>query len=108
MEWQPPYSWEKPVRVKEQQIAEAMRTVKELLGEYLVGVLPVCAAEGRVYGVSEWLLPSLVKLLDEGRAVAMLRCLKAEVDNKKVQKVFNQLLAAGKQGASILWEAVKR
>jgi predicted GTPase len=108
MEWQPPYSWEQPVRIKEQQIAEAMRTVKELLGECLVGVVPVCAAEGRVYGVNEWLLPGLVKLLDEGRAVAMLRCLKAEVDNKKVRKVFDQLMAAGKQGASILWEVVKR
>jgi predicted GTPase len=105
MEWQPPYRWQQPTRVKEKQIAEAVNAVREQLGDYLVGMVPVCAAEGKVYGVEEWLLPALVQLLDEARAVAMLRVLRAEVDTRKVRKVFDQLLAAGKQTARILWEA---
>jgi predicted GTPase len=104
MEWQPPYRWQQPTRVKEQQIAEAVNAVREQLGEYLVGVVPVCVAEGKVYGVNEWLLPAMVQLMDEARAVAMLRVLRAEVDTRKIRKVFDQLLAAGKQTARILWE----
>jgi uncharacterized protein len=107
MEWQPPYRWQQPTRVKEQQIAEAVHAVREQLGEYLAAVVPVCAADGRVYGVEEWLLPTLVELLDEGRAVAMLRCLRAEVDAGKIRKVFEQLLAAGKEAATVLWSAGK-
>jgi predicted GTPase len=102
MEWQPPYRWQQPVRIKEQQISEAVQAVREQLGEYLVAVVPVCTADGRWYGVQEWLLPTLVELLDEARAVAMLRCLRAEVDARKIRKVFNQLLAAGKEAATIL------
>jgi predicted GTPase len=108
MEWQPPYNWQKPTRVKEQQMAQAMDAVREQLGEYLVGVVPVCAAEGKVWGVQEGLLPALMQLLDEAHAVAMLRCLRAEADTRKVRKVFDQLLATGKQGARVFWEAMLR
>jgi predicted GTPase len=108
MEWQPPYRWQRPERVKEKQIAEAVLAVREQLGEYLVGVVPVCVAPERVYGIEEWLLPTLVELLDEGRAVAMLRCLRAEIDTGKIRKVFAQLLAAGKQAATILWESATK
>jgi uncharacterized protein len=107
MEWQPPYRWQKPTRVKEQQIAEAVHAVRDQLGEYLAAVVPVCVAEGRVYGVEEWLLPTLVELLDEGRAVGMLRCLRAEVDAGKIRKVFEQLLAASKEAATVLLHAGK-
>ena len=102
VEWTPPYNWQKPQRVKEQQISEAVAAVREQFGDALVGVVPVCVAEGRTYGVQEWLLPTLVELLDEGRAVAMLRCLCAEVDAERIRKVFNQLLAAGKEIAALL------
>ncbi len=104
MEWQPPYQWQAPTRVKELQIAGAMHAVREQLGEYLAGVVPVCLAEGRVYGVQEWLLPTLVGVLDEARAVGMLRCLRAEADAGKIRKVFEQLAAAGKGLATILLE----
>jgi uncharacterized protein len=103
MEWQPPYRWQEPVRVKEQQIGAAVQAAREALGDYLVGLAPVCTAEGKVYGIEEWLLPALVELLDETRAVAMLRCIKAEADSGKIRKVFQQLLAAGKQAACIVW-----
>jgi predicted GTPase len=105
LEWSPPYGWEQPKRPKEEQIRQALEATREQLGEYLVGVVPVCAAEGKVYGVQEWLLPAMTRLLDQAHAVGLLRCLRDEADAGKVKKVFEQLLAAGKQAAKILWES---
>ncbi|MCI0460347.1 MAG: hypothetical protein L0Z62_25625, partial [Gemmataceae bacterium] len=86
------------------QIAQALEVVREQLGQYLAGVVPVCTAEGKVYGVEEWLLPALMELLDQGHAVAFLRCLKAETDTGKVRRVFEQLLAAGKEVLKAMWQ----
>ena len=44
----------------------------------------------------------MIELLDEAHAVAFLRCLKAEKDARKIQKVFSQLLALGKGLGKIL------
>jgi predicted GTPase len=103
MEWAPPYNWQKPARIKEQQIDQAAATVREQLGAFLVGVVPVCSDEGKVYGIEEWFLPVLAELLDQALAVAFLRCLRAEADTRKIRKVFNQLLAAGKGLVKALW-----
>jgi predicted GTPase len=108
MEWAPPYNWQKPERLKEQMIDQAVATVREQLGDFLAGVVPVCAAPGKVYGVEEWFLPALAALLDEARAVAFLRCLKAEADTAKVRKVFHQLVAIGKEALKILWQSSAR
>ncbi len=108
MEWQPPYDWQDAKRPKEENIRDAVAAVREQLGEYLVGVVPVCAAAGRVYGVEEQLLPAVAGLLDEVRAVAMLRCLRAEIDTGKVRKVFRQLLAAGKKALPVVWEGLAK
>jgi uncharacterized protein len=108
MEWAPPYDWQQPKRPKEQQIQQAVAAVREQLGEFLVGVVPVCVAPGKVYGVEEWLLPAVVGRLDEVHAVALLRCLKAEVDKVKVRKVFDQLLAVGKEALSMAWQGLVR
>src|SRR5262249_37786478 len=72
MEWSPPYDWQNPTRPKEKQIAEAVETVHEQLGDLLAGVVPVCTAEGKVYGIQEWFLPVMAELLDEAHAVALL------------------------------------
>src|SRR5262249_45814308 len=77
MEWNPPYDWQHPSRTKEQQISEAVAVVREQLGQYLAGVVPVCTATGKVYGVQEWLLPALMELLDQAHAGARLRCRRA-------------------------------
>jgi predicted GTPase len=106
MEWAPPYDWQQPKRPKEHQIQQAVAAVQEQLGDYLAGVVPVCVAPGKVHGVEEWLLPALAELLDEAHAVALLRCLKAELDLIKVRKVFNQLLAAGRQAVQVLWKGL--
>jgi predicted GTPase len=103
LEWDPPYNWQQPRRVKEQQIDQAVAAVREQLGDFLVGVVPMCTAAGKVYGVQEWLLPALTELLDQAHAVAFLRCLKAEADTGKVRKVFDQLLGAARGLVKILW-----
>jgi hypothetical protein len=108
LEWSPPYDWQKPQRPKEQQIAQAVAAVREQLGEYLAGVIPVCTAEGKVYGVEEWLLPAVTALLDEMHAVALVRCLRAEIDAGKVRRVFDQLLAAGKELAKVVWQGTAK
>jgi predicted GTPase len=102
MEWAPPYDWTQPQRTKERQIQEAWAAVKEQLGEYLVGIVPLCTAEGKVYGLDEWFWPTLAELLDEAHAVALLRCLRAEANTGKIRKVFQQLLQAGAQAAKVL------
>jgi predicted GTPase len=103
LEWQPPYDWQRPKRTKEHQIDEAAATVREQLGPYLAGVVPVCSAADRVYGIQEWLLPAVARLLDQAHAVALLRCLRNEIDTRKIRKVFDQLLSAGKEAIKILW-----
>jgi hypothetical protein len=103
MEWQPPYDWQNPKRPKEQQIAQAVQTVKDQLGLHLAGVIPVCTSLGKVFGVQEGFLPALSALLDEVHAVALLRCLRGEINAGKITKVFHQLLATGKQLVRVLW-----
>lgn len=97
MEWAPPYDWQHPQRPKEKQIQAALTAVRDQLGEYLVGAVPVCTAAGKVYGIDEWFLPTLMELLGEARAVALLRCLRAEADTGKARKVVGQFFAVGRQ-----------
>jgi predicted GTPase len=103
MEWSPPYNWLTPERPKEKQMQSALQTVREQLGAYLAGCVPLCTAEGKVCGVEEWFIPTLIELVDEAKAVAILRCLRAETDAGKVRKLLHQILAAGSHLAGVLW-----
>jgi predicted GTPase len=106
LEWSPPYHWQEPSRPKEESIGEAVAAVREQLGDYLAGVVPLCTAAGKVYGVEQWLLPAVAQHLDEAHGVALLRCLRAEVDAGKVRKVFHQLLALAKEAGRIAWQSL--
>jgi predicted GTPase len=108
MEWAPPYDWAQGKRPKEAHIREALAAVREQLGDEVAGVVPVCTAPGKVWGIEEGLLPAVAKRLDESHAVALLRCLRAEVNKDLVRKVFRQLLATGKEAARIAWEKAKQ
>jgi uncharacterized protein len=101
MEWAPPYDWATGTRPKEKSIRDAVEAVREAFPG-VQGVIPVCAAEGRVWNVQEQLLPAIVELLGEAKAVALLRCLHAEADDGKVRKVFTQMWEAGKKIAGLL------
>jgi predicted GTPase len=106
MEWSPPYNWQQPSRPKEENIQQALAAVQSQLGEYISGIVPVCVAAGKVYGIDEWLWPAIAQRLDEVRGVALLRCIKAEVDAGKMRKTFHQMLAAGKEAAKITWKSL--
>jgi predicted GTPase len=102
MEWAPPYDWTQPHRPKEEEIKQAWTALREQLGEYLVGIVPLCTAPGKVYGMEEWFWPTAMELLDEAHAVALLRAIRAEANTDKVRRVFHQLLQAGQKVAQIL------
>jgi predicted GTPase len=104
LEWSPPYEWRQPTRPKEENIQQALTAAWEHVGAYAAGVLPVCTAPGKVYGIEEWLLPAVAEQLDEAHGVALLRCLRAEIDENKVRKVLHQLLAAAGEAARIVWK----
>jgi small GTP-binding protein len=108
MEWAPPYHWQEPKRPKEQSIQDAVAHVRQQLGEQVTDAIPVCVAAGKVYGVEEWLLPAMAAKMDEAHGVAMLRCLKDEVDAGKISRVFGQLLASAREAARIVWNQVKK
>jgi len=101
MEWSPPYDWAGGTQPKERSIAEAVTAARESFPD-AVGAVPACAAEGRVWGINEELLPAVVGLIGEAKAVALLRCLHAEADEGKVKKVFAQLWAAGRKAVELL------
>jgi hypothetical protein len=104
MEWRPPYNWIEPARPKETQISLALQTVHDQFQESLATCVPVCTEPSRVYGVQEALLPALVRLLPEARAVNLVRVLRAEADGQKIQRILQQLLAAGKMAFRLLGE----
>jgi len=106
MDWSPPYNWEQPQRPKEKSIEAAAVAVREQLGQYLAGVVPVCTAEGKVYGVEDWLMPALAEMMDEAHAVGLLRVLRVEFDTEKIRKVFRQLKAVAQQAGKMIWRTL--
>jgi predicted GTPase len=107
MEWSPPYDWFGGTRMKERSMAEAIAAARESFPE-VAGLVPVCGAAGKEWGVQEELLPEIVALLGEAKAVALLRCLHAEADEGKVKKVFAQLWAAGRKAVDLLRAGLPR
>jgi predicted GTPase len=103
LEWSPPYDWQDPKRPKEQQIAQAIAAAHGQFGKHLAGMVPVCTAAGKVYGIQEWLMPAVVKLVGEARAVALVRVLHKEANAAKIRKTLQQLLETGTAAAKILW-----
>ncbi len=99
MEWSPPYQWEEPSRPKEHSIREAVDYVSETLGASLSAVVPVVTdrEHGRVYGLEEWLLPTIALHLEDARAVSLVRTLHREYDQQRTWQVVSQLIQVGRQ-----------
>ena len=97
-EWEPPYNWQSPVHLKEQNIREALDHVAEEFAPQIEGVIPVCcAADGREpFGVDEWLLPAITASLGEAQACSFLRNLHQETDQLEVSEIARQLYRVGK------------
>ena len=107
MEWAPPYDWAGGTRPKERSMADAIAAARESFPD-VAGLVPVCGAAGKEWGVQEELLPEVVALLGEAKAVALLRCLHAEADEGKVRKVFSQLWTAGRKAVDLLRTGLPR
>lgn len=107
MEWAPPYDWAGGTRLKEKSMNEAVLAARESFPD-VIGLVPVCAAAGKEWGVHEELLPTIVALLGEAKAVSLLRCLHAEADEGKVTRVFAQLWAAGRKAVDLFRTGLTR
>lgn len=99
MEWSPPYQWEEPSRPKEHSIREAVDYVTETWGASLSSVVPVVTdrEHGRVYGLEEWLLPTIALHLEDARAVSLVRTLRRGDDQQRIWQVVSQLIQVGRQ-----------
>jgi uncharacterized protein len=99
MDWSPPYDWSQPSRPKEISIREAVDYARQSVGEGLASVVPVCTdrERGRVFGIDEWLLPTISLQLDEARACSLVRSLHHDHDRLKAWRVFSQLVASGRR-----------
>ena len=97
MEWAPPYSWEDPKRPKELNIRAALEFTRKTFGTRLASLVPVCTdrEHGRVYGIEEYLLPTISLLLDEARACSLVRSLHRDYDQSRSWQVVSQLISAG-------------
>ena len=97
MEWAPPYSWENPQRPKEKNIRDALEFVRKTFADRLASVVPVCSDRdnGRVFGINEYLLPTIMLLLDEARACSLVRSLHREYDKQRAWQVVNQFMSVG-------------
>lgn len=104
LEWNPPYLWDRPHTVKEQNIRAALDFNYSALGRYLVGLVPACTdhERGRVYGVDEYVLPALIAQLDDAKACAVLRVLHEDWEQERVTMVWGQLKRAGMAVAEYL------
>jgi len=107
LEWAPPYNWLSGQRPKEVSVREALAVTRQQLGEQIVSIVPVCTQSGQVYGVDEALLPAMTNWLDESRAVALLRAIKAEADRDQAYRIFQQVLASGKVAVEQLGQLLR-
>lgn len=103
MEWQPPYVWETGNRPKEQNIRSAIEFTRTTFGERLQSVIPACTdrEHNRVYGVEEYLLPTIILCLDEARAVSLVRSIHRDYDQQRTWQVISQLGSAGSKLAEL-------
>lgn len=95
MEWAPPYSMEKAVRPKELSIRAALDFARSTFGNRVASVVPACTERSRVFGIEEYVLPTVSLYLDEARAVSLVRAIHREYDSKRVWQVVSQLMSAG-------------
>ncbi len=96
VEWEPPYNWKAGQRPKEISIQKAVSATGEVYPQ--LEVIPVCTAYRKLWNVPDEVLALIVSRLDEARAVNLLRCLHAEADEGKAQKVVTQLINLAKAG----------
>jgi len=103
MEWQPPYDVLNGTRPKELSIREAMAAAREVFGENVNEIVPVCTAPGKEMGVRDSFLGVLAGKLGEARGVGLLRTLHAESTADKTRKMIAQTLNVGREILKAFW-----
>lgn len=101
MEWAPPYDWQHGQRPKENSIRDVVNQTGDTFPNSRI-IIPVCAAEGKTWNITEGAVAQIVHQLGEARAVAFLRCLDAAANEEGVKKVFSQLWNLGKTAFNVL------
>lgn len=99
LEWSPPYDgWTsaEPSRAKERSIKEAVQFNREQLGRRVIDIAPVCTdfERKRTYG-DDQLFAQMIALLDDARAVLLLRALHSRSPKGELMTILRQLRAAG-------------
>lgn len=108
VEWSPPYNWREPTRSKEDSIRQALLTAREQLGDRVIAVVPVCLANGKLWGVDEELLPTLTTQLSDAKSVALLRTIKNESETDTINRILSQLKNIGIVSLKVFWENLHR
>lgn len=99
LEWTPPYDWRQPDGRKAQSLHDAVEYVKELFGDSLAVVIPVCsdARPERTWGIAEELIPALATLLEDARSVSLLRAYEERLDRDRWKILLKQVGRSGRQ-----------
>lgn len=97
MEWAPPYDWRAGNRPKEQTIREAVAAAKELFGDKVTDIVPVCGAVGKEFNVRDELMPEIADKLGEARGVSLLRALHIDSAVHRTKKVMGQVMNVGRE-----------
>lgn len=106
--WEPPYILENPEDEKGNAILEeCLRIYEALKLDESVPCIPVCAASGRSFNVREELWNSLLALIPVARKVAYNRGLREYNKSRKLQETTRQVLSAGQELGSLLWNRFK-
>ncbi|TWU34352.1 GTPase family protein [Novipirellula artificiosorum] len=93
-EWDPPYDWRTPHRLKEESMAAAVEYTRELLGDSVDGY--ACVYTGNTHpadtSVVDEVIPQLVTHLDEAHAAAVLKAFYNQLGQKRLAQLSRQLV----------------
>lgn len=96
-EWSPPYDFDTDASAKARSIRDAVTTVAELLALDETQIVPVRTDAGKVYNVTESLLPRIrASLEDDAERARYLRWLRDQQQSMHWRKVLRQTGKAGR------------
>lgn len=99
LEWSPPYNWEQPSSKKEQNLADAVAYNHKLFHDRAQVVVPVCADPDRLWGVDEYLIPAIARVLPEAQMVLLMEAFEKALGSGRLAQIYRQFKHAG----SLLW-----
>lgn len=93
-DWQPPYDWRNPKVAKEHSIADAVAYLQQQFKDSVADY--ACVYTGSVGNaddsIAQELIPQLIKHLDHGHAVAVLRTYHKHLGDERFKKLARQII----------------